>query len=242
VAGPQLSSTVRRRYVKRLLVIILIFILFGSLANVTVAWLCAVAIDVRLDGIETIKGVIMTSEGHWEVTRIDRFGTTWVASTQSKRPFEYHYVTEPPPEAVIPSWGNLAGHTEALRSPNVEQEMRFVDARGWPMRTLWCEVGGWLSGPQIGVVAQQVRGGIDTSLPTSMRLSVPITRVLPLRPVWPGLIVNTLVYAVLIATPFLLRRYLRVKRALCPKCGYPSGTSPTCTECGTPLAASSGVA
>ena len=62
---------------------------------------------------------------------------------------------------------------------------------------------------------------------------------LPLKIIWPGFIVNTLLYAML---PFLLfsmkfkmRGYIRFIRKQCIKCGYPIGQSEVCTECGTQL-------
>ncbi len=60
-----------------------------------------------------------------------------------------------------------------------------------------------------------------------------------LRPIWPGLIVNTLFYAtvlwLLICGPFVLRRFIRVRRGLCPACAYPRGESDVCSECGLAL-------
>ncbi len=62
----------------------------------------------------------------------------------------------------------------------------------------------------------------------------------PLIPVWPGFAVNTLFYAVvlwlLIPGPFVLRRFIRVKRGLCPACAYPRGEADVCSECGKALA------
>jgi len=59
---------------------------------------------------------------------------------------------------------------------------------------------------------------------------------LPLRPLWPGFLINTVFYALLLwllfFAPFAARRALRRKRRLCEKCAYPVGTSPVCTECG----------
>ncbi len=61
----------------------------------------------------------------------------------------------------------------------------------------------------------------------------------PLRPLWPGFAVNTLFYAavlwLLILGPFALRRFIRVKRGLCPKCAYPMGELAVCSECGKAL-------
>ncbi len=64
---------------------------------------------------------------------------------------------------------------------------------------------------------------------------------LPIRPVWPGFAINAIFYAailwLLIPGPFALRRLLRVRRGLCPKCAYPMGESSVCTECGKALPA-----
>ena len=51
--------------------------------------------------------------------------------------------------------------------------------------------------------------------------------------------VRTLFYSallwLLILGPFTLRRFLRVRRGRCAKCGYPIGESGVCSECGTEL-------
>ncbi len=64
----------------------------------------------------------------------------------------------------------------------------------------------------------------------------------PLRPIWPGIVINTLFYAVVVwlltCIPFVLRRLNRIRRGLCPKCEYPMGESAVCTECGKALPAS----
>ncbi len=69
-----------------------------------------------------------------------------------------------------------------------------------------------------------------------------MARVFPLRPLPLGFAVNTIFYAtilwLLIAAPFALRRFLRLRRGLCPKCAYPMGESAVCTECGKPLPSS----
>ncbi len=65
------------------------------------------------------------------------------------------------------------------------------------------------------------------------------------RPLWPGFAVNTLFYAVvlwlLIPGPFALRRFIRVRRGLCPACAYPRGESDVCSECGKALPNSRGI-
>ncbi len=62
---------------------------------------------------------------------------------------------------------------------------------------------------------------------------------IPLRPIWVGFALNTVFYAalvwLLIAGLSTLRRFLRLRRGLCPKCAYPMGESSVCTECGRAL-------
>ncbi|HWB19251.1 MAG TPA: hypothetical protein VG711_03040 [Phycisphaerales bacterium] len=64
-------------------------------------------------------------------------------------------------------------------------------------------------------------------------------RMLPWHPIVFGFIVNTLFYALIlwiaIYIPRSMIRERRWRRGLCPDCGYPVGSSPTCTECGALL-------
>jgi hypothetical protein len=71
---------------------------------------------------------------------------------------------------------------------------------------------------------------------------------IPLRPLWPGFAINTVFYAavlwVLFAAPFALRKWRRIRRGLCPKCGYDlrvrASDSAVCPECGTAVSLSLG--
>lgn len=64
-------------------------------------------------------------------------------------------------------------------------------------------------------------------------------RGIPWIPIWPGLLINTLFYAgilrLLFTTPGRVRRRLRRRRGLCPKCAYPCGGRGVCSECGAPV-------
>ena len=62
--------------------------------------------------------------------------------------------------------------------------------------------------------------------------------ILPWRPLWSGFLMNTIFYAALwpiIRGLFVRRRFLRLKRGLCPACAYPMGEAAVCTECGCGL-------
>ena len=62
---------------------------------------------------------------------------------------------------------------------------------------------------------------------------------LPFHPMWRGVTVNTIAFAAILwllcITPCRIRRWMHIRRGLCPKCAYPVGTSDTCTECGRPI-------
>ncbi len=62
---------------------------------------------------------------------------------------------------------------------------------------------------------------------------------LRLRPLWSAFVLNTLLYGavlwLLVQTMLVGRRWVRIRRALCPKCAYPMGESAVCTECGKTL-------
>lgn len=64
---------------------------------------------------------------------------------------------------------------------------------------------------------------------------VPDVRVLPLRPIWPGFLVDTIffttVLALVVGSAHQGRRGLRRVRNRCPRCGYQARGS-VCSECG----------
>lgn len=59
---------------------------------------------------------------------------------------------------------------------------------------------------------------------------------LPVVPIWPGFVINSILYGAMawIACRSMLawRTWRRSRQGLCPSCGYPVGSSATCTECG----------
>ena len=97
--------------------------------------------------------------------------------------------------------------------------------RGWALRHLFLRAPRWQNA---FVIEDQIVGGPFSA------------RVIPLRPLWHRFAGNTFFYAIalwlLISGPFVLRRFIRRRRGLCPKCAYPAGESAVCTECGQELA------
>ena len=107
---------------------------------------------------------------------------------------------------------------------------------GWPMlsleRSMW-----WVSPGQQRTKLGPIHKG-RLQLP---RFIDPWSRLLPYHVLPRGFMANTLVYAITLwlvtIGPFALRRFLRVRRGLCPKCAYPMRESAVCSECGAELPA-----
>ena len=106
---------------------------------------------------------------------------------------------------------------------------------------------GW---PTLALRGYEITGLIDSNSvmqgratgawpPTEFRWALPVRKnkpSFPLRPIWPGFAVNTAFYAailwLLICEPFVIRKYIRMKRGRCVQCAYPMGASGVCSECG----------
>ena len=62
---------------------------------------------------------------------------------------------------------------------------------------------------------------------------------LPVTPIWPGFVSNSVLYSALMVVVVKLvhhgHRVLRLRCGLCPECAYPIGVSDCCTECGREL-------
>ncbi len=209
---------------KRHLLIIAVFLLLGAVVNVAVAWGLAARVDVA--AAPPVRGLSSSEPPRIHFTLRSRLGASrftysfhdkWVATVRGER-------LVPRPE-VIPSWmGSNISNTSGVS--------RIEDARGWPALAMHCTVWKECEG-------RAVWGGIRLAMNRNRRTSSLGFRSLPLRPIWPGFALNTVFYAavlwLLIPGPFVLRRFVRVRRGLCPACAYPIGESSVCTECGNSL-------
>ncbi len=192
--------------VKRRLLIVAVFLLAGAVVNVAVAW-----------------GFVITSQKRSSISIVP-----WPDS-EAKSDW---------PLAVPddwPSWANYSGGSASVgrtmtAAGTVDWRYQiFVHQTGLPLRSVEYHALATFSldfqrSERTSVAAWQTGTFVGT---------------LPLRPIWPGFAVNTLFYAaalwLLIPGPFALRRFIRVKRGLCPACAYPRGESDVCSECGKAL-------
>ncbi|UCD74193.1 MAG: hypothetical protein JSV91_10430 [Phycisphaerales bacterium] len=210
----------------RRLGVILVLLLVAVLANIINAWSCALLVAVHEDDPDS-PAIAVQSVGNppeayfYEMRRAGAF-----------RRVEW--------EAM--EWGALSGGGEVDDPPVVE------DARGLPMLSLSCRI--HTMSDTADCYAVEVEGGIGIAnihdpatiapgpgmLPQNPDFYSAL--VLPCRPMWPGFVINTLIYAAVLW--LLLRGLPAVRRAVrafngrCTNCGYDLRGTPgtACPECG----------
>ena len=244
-----------------------VFILIvGLTVNVAIAWWCAYyavpgyrgAMLLTADKFDKGAELITERDHDLAVTLWTEFGLTELDCYGPWYIWEPESILEnaPSPQACADQLdmimsNNVRDHDplkqNGLRHQLIDMSYRSskhyarIDA-GWPMRSFRGFVSGGvkqLPTSQIPPPPQkpQVHNVITRRRPIGKGT---LTRHLPYRPIWLGLIVNTLLYAtVLIAIVWIfhaMRSKLRLRRGLCPTCKYPIGVSKVCTECGAELA------
>jgi hypothetical protein len=159
------------------------------------------------------------------------------------------------PDALAPAWSGLRTPGPEFTNLRVQREGRAVEARGWPMLALWGNVRSTQSAmpnPAGGTLltggASAPGGGGSTAISfvltggTTAPGPTPGQPPLLLRPVWPGVLVNSFFYAIVLGMLYwaltVPRRFVRelgrMRRGCCVACGYDLGFdfAPGCPECG----------
>ncbi len=205
---------------KRWVIIVVIFLLAGAVVNVAVAWGCSIlAESAPFDALLTAR------------MRRQQFEASKRPDRESEAPW-------------VESAFRGVGVVVIVVRRSGEGLVRLHRA-GWPARAA---LEGRVSIPPSG--DPSYRWGIPIPVKVSLALEYPrgsarpivktVTGVLPLRPVWRGFLLNTAFYAIAFILPagmwWSLRRFIRVRRGLCPACAYPRGESNVCSECGKALA------
>jgi hypothetical protein len=132
-------------------------------------------------------------------------------------------------------WGQFASADPAAPLP-AQQQLGCDVGYGWPFTAAWYQVRGRLRG-NTALTDDLRHGHLIRGVPAARGDLT--CRVIPLRPVWPGLLGNTATFtaAWLLAflIPPLIRRALRKRRGSCPHCAYDLRATPPgspCPECG----------
>jgi hypothetical protein len=196
--------------VKPRLLTVLLLLLAGAVVNVGVVWSCAYwwrqLVDIS-SPIEPRSSEISPSP--WQVT---------VPADWPQRPT--HEV------ARASAWYAFVNQAVVLedQAAYILSGFRF----GFPAKSLGCYS---LSSGRLRPWSQSWSSAVEIS----PRGTFP----LPTRPLWFGFAANTVFYAAIlwfpICGPFILRRFRRIRRGLCPRCTHPMGESSVCSECGETL-------
>ena len=229
---------------KRCFLTLIVFLFIGSVVNIAVAWGCALSVDLILgERFAVAEGSIVHEVGYsrWILDRISRRGGV---RFDSRRTYTDYLTVDSAilPSDLLPEWGAFGDPVPGYETGLITVHRRIGDARGWPMLSMWSEPYIAYKSRDEGWVVSRGNGGIKTPLPSWHRGTFPPERYLPLRPIWFGFAINTMLYSataaggwMLIRAPFMIRRTIRRKHNQCPHCGYPIGVCATCTECGRPI-------
>lgn len=213
-------------------------IAFGLGVTVGVAWMFAF-IDVTrgshvgADRVDHLRRTAMNVSGYC------RGGAVFLELDPMELRADDWRLTQPlPADAASGRLGRWAiSWGLRILADDPESRGKFVDARGWPLPALWCEYA-FLhdTEPMLGVRGGISVRGIDS--PKGIRTYGGAPVAIPLRPIWSGLAINALFFAVLwwavLLGPGAVRRWLRARRSACVRCGYDLRGLPEagCPECG----------
>jgi hypothetical protein len=124
-----------------------------------------------------------------------------------------------------------------------DTESLSYDQRIWgipfpAMRVDWCHVHSFIVTRNVTNDAAFPYRGLEfhgLSQRTMYPSAMPVTS-FPLLPWWPGFILNTIFWSLMAAWLARILRFARWGKRLshgqCPKCKYPIGAKPVCSECG----------
>ncbi len=255
---------------KRWAMRITICLLLGLITTVAVAWTCAVWVHVGEGDLRQgwhDETDLQWMRG-WRLSRRDAFGTHRLLAmarrtvpSPQKAPFPIVSRDE-----LTPWWSSARqAMDDQVRTVRKEEARRqaegdtttvrptvfYDDARGWPLAALWCRWDAGLvpGGPEDGKL---LHGGIELEPVKPQRQgtrNADDQRALPLRPIWRGLAVDSLLYAliwfILVGGVGFVRREIRRVQGRCIKCGYDlrGAEHEVCPECGIaggPTAVASG--
>ncbi len=216
--------------VRRRLLIAAIFLLAGAVVNVAVAWGCAawVPVDMATSSVKSEDFASLLKQ-----VPPSEPGQPWIP-IETIAP---EIGRERPPDRLSTSYTGVGVYREsrwAWTAKERDRVARSSSKRGHAIL---------VHSTRAGLPMPSLHGSYARASGMAWRdgaLSLPWTKTLvgfvPLYPIWPGFAVNTVFYAailwLLIPGPFALRRFIRVKRGLCPACAYPRGESDVCSECG----------
>lgn len=224
----------------------------GAALTIAIAWACASAVRLPATGrvvFSSTPGSLPSTATWWSRPGAIRFAfiydTPSVAGTWDRQVVAKAAADQTAANLRLyleqsswPAWGRAP---DPAADPSIMWAGVVQDARGWPAPAMWCE---WtydssrMRRPAFGPRVLDARGGVDLTARTVRLLAPTDLRAIPLRPVWWGLILDTLFYAAVLAIPVAAAGPIRARhrrgRNRCPRCGYSLAGQRAvgCPECG----------
>lgn len=217
----------------RVLRTILIFTGIGCLTTIAISWLAGVAVDVRLNALAPncagYGRATLTPYHAWTFFANRRIAVlligSYVESSQSLDLFDEVGIRLELGEGaqlVLPSWSltYLPDYDPAVSI----RQTQLVLATGWPWKSMSVAFSDPAPvSPNTQHAALQIQGWSGVALGSSSVQTDPPPAI-PLRPIWTGLAADSAVWGAFLAAAVFVRRRLRalwrLKRGLCPACGY----------------------
>jgi hypothetical protein len=220
-------------------------LLLGLTISVVVAWrFSAHAIAQRKQAPATTWNAVPSGKGYW--TFSVRRGTGWTQIDANASATDLPASTRLDIDRTLrpPAWSKIAMAQSDDPDSSVDGQafLRWTDvATGWPMLALRFRERTASTHLRSGAQGQ-IRVQVTTQYGYEISDRSGLHNILPLRPVWPGFIVNMLLFAV---PPYLLlvlvgsgiamiQRRRRLRRGCCTACGYDLAglDGSRCPECG----------
>ena len=218
---------------KRRLTKLVVFLLLGAIVNVAVAWVIGVA------PADYSRPVGFAEPASDQPSRLANQMAMLAGTTTSKRyeffnRFHATYGVQGVPDldAVIPYWAAQYLSEEDLNRSRDAAYLVTARATGWPALSM----SGGMRLNLSGITIEQSDWAILLPPPKPSRVDQ--SRIVPLRPIWPGFAINTFFYAAIVwvlwSSPLAARRVSRRKRGRCIRCGYDLSHAEhgACPECG----------
>lgn len=216
-------------------------VVLGVLATLSSAWVSALR-PIEQSRTSVVEGFSRRGAGYadWWVTVTSRRAGVLVRSAWATGDSAYLGVGRAQSaEELLPRWAGFVRPSTADTA--IPYVFRYAEAHGWPMLALWSgrEYDAFQTAGATISSAVKVQHGYllpqDRHKPHDL---VAVVRVIPLAPIWPGFLGNTMIYAgalwLLHWTVVMVRRLARLRTGRCPRCAYDlSGNFGCgCPECG----------